>query len=123
MSTGHLDRFVFHQFLKLDKVDLAVTIQVGLLNHCDHFFLTERLPQVVHRDHQLLLGDQPVTVPVEDPEAVGDVLRDVAALPRHHGDELVEVDPPVLLALLTVRNHRLQLLLRRTETMFSQNLQ
>ena len=64
----HLDRFVFHQFLKLHEVDLAVTIQVGLLDHRDHLLLTEGLAKVVHRDHQLLLGDQPVTVPVEHPE-------------------------------------------------------
>ena len=123
MLEEHLDCFVFHQFLKLNKVDLAVTIQVGFLNHGDHFLLTEGLPQVVHRDHQLLLGDQPVTVPVKDPEAVCDVLLDVAALPRHHGDELIEVNPPVLLVLLAVRDHCLQFLFRWTEPMFSQNLQ
>ena len=124
MSLEHLDGFVFHQFLKLNKIDLAVTIQVRLLYHSDHLLLTEGLPQVVHGDHQLLLGDQPVTVPVEDPEAVGDVLLDVAALPRHHCDELVEVDPPVhLLVFLAVLDHRLQLLVGRTEPMLSQNLQ
>ena len=123
MVLEHLDGFVFHQFLKLYKVDLAVTIQVGLLYHGDHLLLTERLPQVVHGDHQLLLGDQTVTVPVEHPEAVGDVLLHVAALPGHHGDELVEVDPPVLIVLLAVLNHQLQLLVGRTEPMLSQNLQ
>ena len=77
----HLDSFVFHQFLKLDKVDLAIAIQVSLLDHGDHLLLTEGLAQVVHGDHQLLLRDQTVTVPVEHPEAVGDVLINVASLP------------------------------------------
>ena len=77
----HLDSFVFHQFLKLNKIDLAIAIQVSLLDHGNHLLLTEGLAQVVHGDHQLLLRDQTVTVPVEHPEAVGDVLINVASLP------------------------------------------
>ena len=69
MLVEHLDCFVFHQFLKLNEVDLSVPVQVGLLDHGDHLLLTEGLPEVVHRDHQLLLCDQPITVPVEHPES------------------------------------------------------
>jgi len=119
----HLDSFVFHQFLKLDKIDLAIAIQVSLLDHGDHLLLTEGLAQVVHGDHQLLLRDQTVTVSVEHPEAVSDVLVNVASLPGHHGYEFVEVDAPVhLLVLLTVLDHGLQFLLGGAETMLSQNL-
>ena len=54
-----------HQPRELLEVDLAVPVQVGLGDHGADLGLGQRLPEVGHRQPQLLLADEAVAVAVE----------------------------------------------------------
>jgi hypothetical protein len=57
---------VRHEAGKLRKVYLSVAVQVGLRNHGLDLGLRQRLPEVVHRQSELLLRDEAVSVAIED---------------------------------------------------------
>ena len=57
---------VRHEAGKLRKVYLSVAVQVGLRNHGLDLRLRQRLPEVVHRQSELLLRDEAVSVAIED---------------------------------------------------------
>ena len=58
---------VGHEPLKLVEVDPPVAVEVGLLDHGAHLAVRQRLPEVVHRQLQLLLRNEAVAVAVENP--------------------------------------------------------
>ena len=60
---------VCHEALELVEVDPAVAVEVGLLDHGAHLAVRQRLPEVVHRQLQLLLRYEAVAVTVKHPEA------------------------------------------------------
>ena len=49
------------------EVDPPVAVEVGLLDHGAHLAVRQRLPEVVHRQLQLLLRNEAVAVAVENP--------------------------------------------------------
>ena len=58
---------VRHEALELVEVDAAVAVEVGLLDHGAHLAVRQRLPEVVHRQLQLLRRYKAVAVTVENP--------------------------------------------------------
>ena len=66
-GTTPWSRVVRHQPAELGEVDLPVPVHVRLGDHVPHLGLGQRLAQVGHGQPELLLGDEAVAVPVEDP--------------------------------------------------------
>ena len=82
-----------HEGDKLLVVNLSVPVSIGLPDQVLHLLLGQP-PQAAHHLPQLRDRDQPVPVPVKDPEDLPDVLlaAGVLHLLGHHGEELGEVD-------------------------------
>lgn len=94
-------------------VDLAISVNVSLSDHLVHLLIRQLLPEVRHHVTQLGGRDETVSVLVEDAEGLTDLLLGVRLLhlPRHHGQELGEVDGAVSVGVNLV-DHVLQLGLR-----------
>ena len=78
-------------------VDLPVAVNVGLPDHLVHLLVRQLLAQVGHHVPQLRRADEAVAVLVEHSERLPDLLLTVRVLhlPRHHRQELGEVDSAI----------------------------
>merc|ERR1719387_1172954 len=98
-------------------VDLAVTVTICLVDHLLELLIRHPLPKLLSHALQVLEGDLPRLVVVEEPECLQDlVLRvPVQDLVRHHLQELLVPDRPAAI-VIHIRDHLLDLLLLRFET-------
>ncbi len=86
-----------HHRDELFVVDLTVAVDVSLADHLVNLLVREFLTEVSHHVSKLGRGDEPVAVLVEDAERFADLFLGVGVLhlPRHHREELGEVDRAV----------------------------
>lgn len=91
-------------------VDLSVSIDVGLPDHLIDLLVGQLLSQIGHDVSEFCRRDEPVSVLVEDPEGLPNLLLGIRVLhlPGHHGQELGEVDGAVAVGVHLV-DHVLQL--------------
>ncbi|RUS78963.1 hypothetical protein EGW08_013265, partial [Elysia chlorotica] len=96
-------------------VDLSVSVCVGFPDHLVHLLVREFLAQVGHHVPELGGRDETVAVLVKHPERFPQLLLGVSILhlPRHHGQELREIDHRQLTISVNLVDHVLQLGLRR----------
>merc|ERR1719387_78155 len=98
-------------------VDLAVTVTICLVDHLLELLIRHPLPKLLSHALQVLEGDLPRLVVVEEPECLQDlVLRvPVQDLVRHHLQELLVLDRPAAV-VVDIRDHLLDLFLLWLET-------
>ena len=112
--------FVVHQNLKLFEVYFPVSIEVGLSYHRLDLRVVHRLPEVAHGGPQLVLRDEAVSINVKHPEALGNVVLEVATVVDKELNELVKVNTS--LVTVNVLDHSVKFSLGGTEAMLPQNL-
>ena len=103
-------KILLHHGDKLLIVYLSVPVDVSFPEHLVNLHIGELLPEIGHDVAQLSRRDEAISVLVEDPESLPDLLLAVRVLhlPRHHSEELVEVDGSVCVYLV---DHVLELCL------------
>ena len=88
------DALLLHDAVELVKVDLAIAITVGLVDHVLELLVIDVLSELLSHAGEVAEGDLVGVVIVEQLEHLLDVLAGVllAHLGRHHLQELLEVD-------------------------------
>merc|ERR1719450_1212939 len=99
---------LLHDPQELLLVDFAVTVTICLVNHLLELLIRHPLPKLLRHALQVLEGDLPCLVVVEEPECLQDLVL-------HHLQELLVLDRPAAI-VIDIRDHLLDLLLLRFET-------
>mmetsp|Transcript_3376 Transcript_3376/g.5541 ORF Transcript_3376/g.5541 Transcript_3376/m.5541 type:complete len:232 (-) Transcript_3376:4-699(-) len=105
---------LLHDAVELVRVDLAVAVAVGLVDHVLQLLLRHVLAQLLGHPLQVLERDLARLVVVKEAEGLQDLFPAVLLrhLGGHHLEELVKVDRAGAV-LVNVRDHLLDLLLLR----------
>merc|ERR1712127_131759 len=105
---------LLHDPQELLLVDLAVAVTVRLVNHFLELLIRHPLPKLLRHALEVLEGDLPCLVVIEEAECLQDlVLRvPIQDLVRHHLQELLVLNRPAAI-VVDVRDHLLDLLLLR----------
>merc|ERR1719321_220667 len=103
---------LLHDAQELLLVHLPVSVAVSLVDHLLQLLVRHPLPELLRHPLQVLEGDLPGLVVVEEPEGLQDLVLRVAVqdLVRHHLEELLVLDGPGAV-IIDVRDHLLDLLL------------
>jgi len=99
-----------HHCHELFVIDLSVTVNVGFTDHLVDFLVCEFLAEVCHDVPELGSADESVAVLVKHAECFTNLLLTVCVLhlPRHHCQELGEVDCAIAISIHLI-DHVLEL--------------
>ena len=102
---------LLHDAVELVKVDLAITVTVGLVDHVLELLIIDVLTELLSHAGEVAEGDLVGVVVIEELEHLLDVLTGVllAHLAGHHLKELGELDGAVAI-VVDVGDHLLELL-------------
>merc|ERR1719191_2346616 len=100
---------LLHDPQELFLVDLAVTVTICLVDHLLELLIRHPLPKLLSHALQVLEGDLPRLVVVEEPECLQDLVLRVPV------QDLLVLDRPAAI-VIHIRDHLLDLLLLRFET-------
>merc|ERR1711896_89923 len=97
---------LLHDAVELVKVDLAITITVGLVDHVLELLIIDALTELLSNASEVAEGDLVGGVVVEELEDLLDVLTRIllAHLAGHHLEEFTEFDGAIAV-VVDVRDH------------------
>merc|ERR1711896_57048 len=92
---------LLHDAVELVKVDLAITITVGLVDHVLELLIIDVLTELLSNASEVAEGDLVGVVVIEELEHLLDVLTRIllAHLAGHHLEEFLELDGAVAIVV------------------------